>query len=98
VVVDAYGREHDRLGRIVPHRVSWMTLGRAIPGLLERFRPIPADYYEDLDDRALVHCPCGEEVSVRTGESEQCQCERIYLFAGRAHVANSPIASSVGGS
>lgn len=88
--LDAEGREHDRLGRLVPHRLSWVALSRAVPGLLARFKPVPVDYWQRGVDHAVIRCPCGEQPCVGEGQSVQCQCDRIYLLADIPHVANSP--------
>lgn len=89
-MVDADGRARDALGRHVPHRLSWITLARGVPGLLEQFRPVPVGYWHLEEGGAVVTCPCGHVPSV-TVDSVRCKCGRIYLFAQTVYVANSPV-------
>lgn len=99
MVVDADGRERDQLGRQVPHRMNMVILGRAIPGLLERYHvKVPAHYWEADDNGAAIRCPCGANPYAPECQSVACACGRFYLYAGEVRVANSPGASPVGAS
>lgn len=98
---DADGRARDYLGRIIPSRVNWLKLIRAVPQLVagpERAfrRTVPQSFWTlDTDDEgaavALVSCPCGETPEVPISRVVECQCERFYFaLVSRVLVANSP--------
>lgn len=88
VAIDADGKPRDRLGRIIPHKIGWVTWFRAIPGLAEQFREVPGTFWEagpDVDGTkvAEVACPCGQPVKVPTTEDRACDgCHRLYLYTG----------------
>ena len=90
-MIDLDGRERDRLGRVVPHRLNPIALIRAIPGLASRFSTIPDQAYDP--DSHTVSCTCGQSPQF---EADQffvaCACGRYFLRAGKqALVANSPV-------
>lgn len=75
-----------------PHRLSYLTFARAVPGLLGQFEDIvPGEYWQEDSGEALVACPCGETPAIPFNAICGCQCERIFAFTGRdVRVANSP--------
>lgn len=83
-------------GRTMPRRLGIFTFLRSIPGLWAQFSEIPGEYWAlDVNGEgfstATVSCPCGGEPVIEVGAIEVCECERAFLFIGRAvHVANSP--------
>ena len=83
---DQDGRARDDLGRVVPSRINWVTLSRAVPGILRQFNQVvPASFWsQESEDEAVVACPCGEEPTVRCGSATVCACGRFYLNTGRS--------------
>lgn len=95
--MDADGRERDPFDRLVPSRLNWVKLSRAVPGLMAQFNTrVPDQFFafevEDGTAVAVIACPCGEEPKVPIGSCTECTCERFYLAtATSARVANSPV-------
>lgn len=93
---DRTGRAIDNLGRIVPSRLNWLNIFRAVPSLAGRFgREVPPEFLsDDVQDGvpgAVVACPCGGEPFVAITKVVECECERFYLNLGKCvKVANSP--------
>jgi hypothetical protein len=89
--MDADGRPRDSLDRVIPHRLSLIALGRAVPGLMGRFTAIPAGAH----DGGAVSCTCGQTVTFPTDvRLIACECERYFLRSGQqVWVANSPVLS-----
>lgn len=80
-------RQDDR-----PHQFSYLTMARAVPGLLAEFSgTVPGEFWNEDSGEALVACPCGETPAVPFNAIRGCGCERIFAFTGRdVRVANSP--------
>lgn len=94
-LVDADGKPRDWLGKVVPHRLSFLSAARSVAGLADQFVEIPAEFWsEDIEEErrvALVSCPCGETPAAAVGVLEACACHRYYLYTGKAvRVANRP--------
>jgi hypothetical protein len=71
-------------------RFSWLALIRGIPGLGQRLRKVPQDYWDVVDEHNVrVRCPCGHVITIGRAEGRRCECDRVYVwaryvYAGRA--------------
>jgi hypothetical protein len=74
-----------------PVKMSGAKLVCAIPGLAQRFKPIPDEFWIVDGDETEVSCPCGESPRMAMGGMIVCKCERAFVRTrNRVMVANSP--------
>jgi hypothetical protein len=78
----------DRLGQKQPTRFNWPVALMAVPGMLAVFQVVPPDFWtqeSSIDGWPVftVACPCGETPRVSGFNSEECECGRLYLHAGK---------------
>lgn len=88
-----------RLEREEPHRFRASTMLLSIPGVWERFKPVPDEFYKREGATAVIECPCGwaadddptrRQQRIEFGELVECPgCERFYFNGKRLHAARS---------
>lgn len=91
--MDQDGRERDRLGRNLPHRLNALTFVRSIPGLREQLRLTTEGLTTvTKDGLQTVACPCGKRTEpIGYLQIQACKCGRTYINGGgaRALIATS---------
>ena len=78
-----------------PRRMTFWTIARSIPGLVDLFDTVvPQNLWALVDDgEAELPCPCGEEIHLPEGRPVECSCGRFFVFDGdEIRVAFSPAA------
>lgn len=77
-----------------PQRFRAATALLTIPGIWQRFAPVPDEFYRREGTTAVIECPCGygeegmREQRYDFGELGECPgCERFYFNGTRLHAA-----------
>lgn len=92
---------YDTLGRKQPRRgLGFMAYARGIPGFAARFdREVPAEFVRrGPKGGVIVACPCGQRPLVGPLLVVVCECERAFVFTGRATLVAGGVTPSGDGS